>query len=83
MSQVSKADRKEKRKAKLNPPEPRKAHKMFVSEFYWDSTLTEKRKQEIVEWFNSLSGDEQGMVDALRKDAADAEAFDIRESGGL
>ena len=80
---MGKADRKEKRKAKLHPPEPRKACRMFVSEFYWDSNLPEERKNEIVEWFNSLSGDEQGMVDALRRDASDQAEFSARESEGL
>lgn len=42
-----------------------------VSAFHWDSKLTEDRKQELVSWVNSLTAEEQDMLETLLGDARD------------
>lgn len=58
----------------------RPRQKMNVSEFYWNSSLSDERKQEMADWYNGLSAHEQEMVDDFRQDAVDDERFCANEA---
>lgn len=49
--------------------------------FFFDSDLTDERKQAIVKWLNSLTPDQQKMVEELREDAQDEAEFFAYEQG--
>lgn len=53
---------------------------MTVTEFWWCSDLSDRRKSEIVEWVNSLPKDKQKMIEELRRDAAEEAAADAAEA---
>lgn len=54
---------------------------MHQSSFFWNSMLSEGRKDAIIKWYNNLSVQEQDMVDDLMNDArADGIYNEIEEA---
>ena len=49
---------------------------MNISEFFWATSLTQERRQEICDWVSSLPKDQQIMIEELRFDALEDAAFD-------
>ncbi len=54
---------------------------MHQSSFYWDSILSEGRKDAIIKWYNNLSVQEQDMVEDLMNDARADATFDYDYEG--
>lgn len=48
--------------------------------FYWNSVLTEERKQEICDWFNALPEAQQKFVEEMRADARAETQFECDEA---
>lgn len=48
------------------------------SSFFWRSELTSKRKQEIINWVNSLSEHDQDLLQDLLQDIQDETMWDTR-----
>lgn len=46
--------------------------------FFWDSDLTDERKDEIIEWAMSLSENEQEYLSDIIRDVRDETIFDER-----
>ena len=50
-----------------------------VSLFFWNSSLTPERRQEILNWFNSNSAIERDYIRDLMSDARDEARFDMED----
>lgn len=50
-----------------------------VSAFFWKSSLSEERKQAIVDWVKSLPKDNQKMIDEMIRDAQDEQRYNDGE----
>ena len=53
---------------------------MNTNEFFFDSDLRKERKQQIVDWVNSLPKENQQMIADLRSDAAEEAVYFANES---
>ena len=51
-----------------------------IGYFFWNSSLTEERKRQIVDQVNSLTEDQQTMIDELRIDAREDEEYNRQDS---
>ncbi len=51
-----------------------------TTSFFWDTHLSEYRRQQIVDWANKLSENEQLMLQDMLDDACEATRFDVMES---
>ncbi len=54
--------------------------RFHTSSFFWDTHLSEQRRQQIVNWANKLSEDEQLMLQDMLDDSSAATRFDVMES---
>ncbi len=50
-----------------------------IHSFFWDTRLSEKRRQQIVDWANSLDENERVMLQDMLDDARAATRFDAME----
>jgi hypothetical protein len=48
--------------------------------FFWDTKLPKERQEQIQTWLNSLTDEEQGLLDDLLKDKREEIEFDCEES---
>lgn len=54
----------------------------FRSSFFWNSPLTDKRKDEIIEWRKNLSDEDADKLEDLLQDARLDEQFNCDSEGG-
>ncbi len=54
---------------------------MNLNEFFFISDLSAERKQQIVDWVNSLPEDNQNMISEMRTDASEEAVYFENESG--
>ena len=52
---------------------------MRLDDFFWGSGLDDSRKQEICDWVNSLSKNEQNMLEEIEHDVYEETMFDCHQ----
>lgn len=50
------------------------------SSFFWDSKLTEKRKDELIAWIKSLSDEDADKLEDLLRDVREDEQYNCADS---